>query len=181
MSGPRSSPPPVLEVERRLSRSAGGDKDAVAIGAQSHFRGYTGWVAADPGRDGMARGSTSARSDGRSAGPAARDYCAAGIDQWPAELPELPGIVAEGMPRCRGGPPHCSGPLRRFVGQRARGGRRAFAANARDADQDRAVSRPRGTRRGWVRTRRGCFTMLLAEPGSRGLQVRGRAGRRVTA
>src|ERR1700757_4971032 len=87
----------VLAAARRLFALPQGDKDAVAMMRSPHFRGYTR----------LGGELTQSRVDWREqidigperpaiGGPGKPDYLwLQGPNQWPAALPELPGIVDE--------------------------------------------------------------------------------------
>jgi isopenicillin N synthase-like dioxygenase len=90
----------VLAVARRLFALPQAEKDAIAMVHSPHFRGYTrlggeltggevDWreqIDIGPERDPAAR----------QAGPGRPDYLwLQGPNQWPGALPELPGIIAE--------------------------------------------------------------------------------------
>jgi isopenicillin N synthase-like dioxygenase len=87
----------VLEAARRLFKLPEADKNAVAMVRSPHFRGYTR----------LGGELTRGRVDWREqidigperppiGGPGKPDYLwLQGPNQWPAALPELPGIIAE--------------------------------------------------------------------------------------
>ena len=165
----------VLEAARALFALPDADKDAIAMVRSPHFRGYT--------RLGGER--TRGEVDWREqidigpqrppiAGPGKPDYLwLQGPNQWPAALPELPGIIDEwdaalsGVARTLlrhwaaslGSPPDVFEPA--FADAPAtlikviRYPARAATAQGVGAHKDSGV-----------------LTLLLAEPGTRGLQVR---------
>ncbi len=165
----------VLEVARRLFQLPQADKDAVAMVRSPHFRGYTRLGGE------LTRGEVDWREQidiGHErppiGGPGKPDYLwLQGPNQWPAALPELPGIVDEwdaalsGVARTLlrhwaaslGSPPDVfdsafagtPATLIKIIGYPAR----AASSQGVGAHRDSGV-----------------LTLLLAEPGSRGLQVR---------
>ncbi|MCV7102090.1 isopenicillin N synthase family dioxygenase [Mycobacterium palustre] len=169
----------VLEAARRLFALPQADKDAVAMVRSPHFRGYTR----------LGGELTQGRVDWREqidigperppiGGPGRPDYLwLQGPNQWPAALPELPGIVeawdaalssvARTLLRhwaaSLGSPPDIFEPA--FAGTPAtlikiiRYPARAASPQGVGAHRDAGV-----------------LTLLLAEPGSRGLQVRRATG-----
>ena len=169
----------VLEVARRLFGLPQADKDAVAMVRSPHFRGYTRLGGE------LTRGAVDWREQidigperPPIGGPGEPDYLwLQGPNQWPAALPELPGIIDEwdaalsGVARTLlrhwaaslGSPPDVFDSA--FAGTPAtlikiiRYPARAASSQGVGAHRDSGV-----------------LTLLLAEPGSRGLQVR-RGGR----
>ena len=165
----------VLEVARRLFALPLADKDAVAMVRSPHFRGYTRLGGE------LTRGEVDWREqidigpERRSiAGPGKPDYLwLQGPNQWPAGLPELPKIIDEWeqalsavartllrhWAAALGGPPdvfdsafaETPATLIKIVRYPAR----AASSQGVGAHRDSGV-----------------LTLLLAEPGSRGLQVR---------
>jgi isopenicillin N synthase-like dioxygenase len=165
----------VLEVARRLFALPQADKDAVAMVRSPHFRGYTRLGGE------LTRGEVDWREQidigperPSVGGPGKPDYLwLQGPNQWPAGLPELPGIVAEwdvALSRVArillrhwaaalGSPPDVFDPafaeapatLIKIIRYPARAASPQGVGAHRDA---------------------GVLTLLLAEPGSRGLQVR---------
>jgi isopenicillin N synthase-like dioxygenase len=170
----------VLATARRLFALPQAEKDAVAMVRSPHFRGYTrlggeltggemDWreqIDIGPERDPVA-------------GPGKPDYLwLQGPNQWPAALPELPGIIAE---------------WDAALGAVARSLLRHWAASLGSPPDvfDAAFAETPATLIKVVRypataagpqgvgahRDSGVLTLLLAEPGSRGLQVRpGRNG-----
>ncbi len=165
----------VLDVARKLFALSQADKDAVAMVRSPHFRGYTrlGGV--------LTRGEVDWREQldigperPSIGGPGKPDYLwLQGPNQWPAGLPELPGIVDEWdaalsavartllrhWAASLGSPPGVFDPafaetpatLIKIIRYPARAASPQGVGAHRDA---------------------GVLTLLLAEPGSRGLQVR---------
>jgi isopenicillin N synthase-like dioxygenase len=90
----------VLAVARRLFALPQAEKDAVAMVRSPHFRGYTRLGGELTGgevdwREQIDIGPEREPAD-RPAGPGEPDYLwLQGPNQWPAGLPELPGIIAE--------------------------------------------------------------------------------------
>jgi isopenicillin N synthase-like dioxygenase len=167
----------VLEVARRLFELPQGDKDAVV--RSPHFRGYTRLGGE------LTRGAVDWREQidigperPPIGGPGKPDYLwLQGPNQWPAALPELPGIIDEwdaalsGVARTLlrhwaaslGSPPD--------VFDSAFAGTPATLIKIIRYPANAASSQGVGAHRD-----SGVLTLLLAEPGSRGLQVR-RGGR----
>ena len=167
----------LLEVARRLFALPQADKEAIAMVRSPHFRGYT------PLGGELTRGQTDWREQidigperAPIGGTGKPDYLwLQGPNQWPAGLPELPGIVAEWDAAL-------SGVARTLL--------RHWAASLGSAPEvfDEAFAETPATLIKIVRypTRvvspqgvgahkdSGVLTLLLAEPGSTGLQVRGR-------
>jgi isopenicillin N synthase-like dioxygenase len=165
----------VLEVARRLFQLPPADKDAVAMVRSPHFRGYTRLGGE------LTRGEVDWREQidigperPPIGGPGKPDYLwLQGPNQWPAALPKLPGIIDEwdaalsGVARTLlrhwaaslGSPPDVfdsafagtPATLIKIIGYPAR----AASSQGVGAHRDSGV-----------------LTLLLAEPGSRGLQVR---------
>ncbi|BBY03845.1 isopenicillin N synthase family dioxygenase [Mycobacterium seoulense] len=165
----------VLDAARRLFALPQEDKDAVAMVRSPHFRGYTRMGGE------LTRGEVDWREQidigpERPAigGPGKPDYLwLQGPNQWPAALPELPGIIAEWdaalsevartllrhWAASLGGPPDVFEP--------------AFAETPatliKVVRYPRTAASPQGV---GPHRDSGVLTLLLAEPGSRGLQVR---------
>ena len=165
----------VLEAARRLFELPQADKDAVAMVRSPHFRGYTRLGGE------LTRGEVDWREqidigpERRSiAGPGKPDYLwLQGPNQWPARLPELPVVVAEWdaalssvartllrhWAASLGSPPdvfdsafaEAPATLIKIIRYPARAATSQGVGPHRDS---------------------GVLTLLLAEPGSRGLQVR---------
>ncbi|KLO40337.1 oxidoreductase [Mycobacterium nebraskense] len=165
----------VLEAARRLFELPQADKDAIAMVRSPHFRGYTRMGGE------LTRGQVDWREQidigperapvGGSGKP---DYLwLQGPNQWPAALPELPGIIAEwdaalsavartllrhwaaalGSPSDAFGPAFAETPATLIK----------IVRYPRTAASSQGVGPHKDS---------GVLTLLLAEPGSRGLQVR---------
>jgi isopenicillin N synthase-like dioxygenase len=170
----------VLAAARRLFALPQADKDAVAMVRSPHFRGYTRLGGE------LTRGGVDWREQidigperNPVAGPDKPGYLwLQGPNQWPAGLPELPGIIAE---------------WDAALGAVARGLLRHWAASLGSPPDvfDAAFAETPATLIKIVRypataagsqgvgahRDAGVLTLLLAEPGSQGLQVRpGRDG-----
>ncbi|WP_424076949.1 isopenicillin N synthase family dioxygenase [Mycobacterium sp.] len=165
----------VLAAARRLFALPQKDKDAIAMVGSPHFRGYTrlggeltggqvDWreqIDIGPERDLVG-------------GPGKPDYLwLQGPNQWPAGLPELPGIIAEWDAAL-------AAVARTLLGHFA-----AALGSPTDVFQDAFAETPAtllkivrypatAARSQGVGAHRdaGVLTLLLAEPGSQGLQVR---------
>jgi isopenicillin N synthase-like dioxygenase len=171
----------VLAAARRLFALPQVAKDAVAMVRSPHFRGYTRLGGELTGgevdwREQIDIGPERAPAD-MDAGPGQPDYLwLQGPNQWPAGLPELPGIIAE---------------WDAALGAVARSLLRHWAASLGSPPEvfDAAfaetpatlikvvrypATRADGARSQGVGAHRdsGVLTLLLAEPGSEGLQVR---------
>ena len=135
----------VLDAARRLFALPDADKDAIAMVRSRHFRGYTRLGGE------LTRGEVDWREQidvgperPPIGGPGRPDYLwLQGPNQWPAALPELPGIIAEWDAALSEVVAHPAAALGGVAGQPAGGVRRGFRRGTRDADQDRAVSGPR--------------------------------------
>jgi isopenicillin N synthase-like dioxygenase len=172
---PRELAALLLDAARRLFALPQAEKDAVAMARSPHFRGYTRLGGE------LTRGEVDWREQidvgperPPIGGPGQPDYMwLQGPNQWPAALPELPGIVAEWdtalsnvarallrhWAAALGSPPDAFDP--------------AFAETPATLIKIirypvRAAS-PQGV---GAHKDSGVLTLLLAEPGSRGLQVR---------
>jgi isopenicillin N synthase-like dioxygenase len=167
----------LLEVARRLFALPQADKDAVAMVRSPHFRGYTRLGGE------LTRGETDWREQidiGPERAPVGGrgkpDYLwLQGPNQWPAGLPELPGVVAEWDAAL-------SGVARTLLRHWA-----ASLDSAPDVFDDafadlpatlikivRYPARPASAQGVGSHKDSGVLTLLLAEPGSTGLQVRNR-------
>jgi isopenicillin N synthase-like dioxygenase len=165
----------VLEAARRLFALPQADKDAIAMARSPHFRGYTRLGGE------LTRGAVDWREQidigphrASIGGPGKPDYLwLQGPNQWPVALPELPRVIAEwdaalsGVARTLlrhwavslGSPPDvfdtafadAPATLIKVIRYPAR----AATAQGVGAHKDSGV-----------------MTLLLAEPGSQGLQVR---------
>lgn len=169
----------VLAAARRLFALPQADKDAVAMVRSPHFRGYTRMGGE------LTRGEVDWREQidigperPSIGGPGRPDYLwLQGPNQWPAGLPELPGIVAEwdaalsSVARALlrhwaaslGSPPD--------IFDSAFGEAPATLIKIIRYPAHAAGSQGVGAHRD-----AGVLTLLLAEPGSRGLQVRPAGG-----
>jgi isopenicillin N synthase-like dioxygenase len=165
----------MLEAARRLFALPEADKDAVAMVHSPHFRGYTR----------MGGELTRSEVDWREqidigperpsiGGPGQPDYLwLQGPNQWPAALPELPGIIGEwdaALSRvARTLLQHWAASL----GSPAEVFDAAFAeAPATLIKIIRYPERAASTQGVGAHRDSGVLTLLLAEPGSQGLQVR---------
>lgn len=166
----------VLAAARRLFALPDADKDAVAMVRSPHFRGYTR----------LGGELTRGRVDWREqidigperppiGGPGRPDYLwLQGPNQWPAALPELPGIVARWDAAL-------SSVARTLLGHWAASlGSPPDVFDAAFADAPatlikiiRYPARAAGAQGVGAHRDAGVLTLLLAEPGSGGLQVRG--------
>ncbi len=167
----------VLAAARRLFALPQPEKDAIAMVRSPHFRGYTRLGGELTGgkvdwREQIDIGPERKPDGGR--GPGKPDYLwLQGPNQWPAALPELPGIIAE---------------WDAALGAVARTLLRHWAASLGSPPDvfDAAFADTPATLIKIVRypataassqgvgahRDSGVLTLLLAEPGSRGLQVR---------
>lgn len=165
----------VLDVARRLFELPQAEKDAVAMVRSPHFRGYTRLGGE------LTRGETDWREQidigperPPVGGPGRPDYLwLQGPNQWPAALPELPGIIAEWDAALS----EVSRTLLRHwavsLGSPPGIFEAAFAgAPATLIKIVRYPARPAGPQGVGAHKDSGALTLLLAEPGSRGLQVR---------
>lgn len=165
----------VLEAARRLFALPQADKDAIAMVRSPHFRGYTRLGGE------LTRGEVDWREQidigperPPIGGPGLPDYLwLQGPNQWPAALPELPGIIAEWDAALSG----VSRTLLRHWAAALGSAPDVFDAAFADRPATlikiirypaRAAS-PQGV---GAHQDSGVLTLLLAEPGSRGLQVR---------
>jgi isopenicillin N synthase-like dioxygenase len=168
----------VLAAARRLFALPQADKDAVAMVCSPHFRGYTRLGGE------LTRGEVDWREQidigperEPIGGPGKPDYLwLQGPNQWPAGLPELPGIVTEWdaalakvarsllshWAAALGSPPDVFDAA--FAG--------APATLIKIVHYPATATRSQGV---GAHRDSGVLTLLLAEPGSQGLQVR--AGR----
>jgi isopenicillin N synthase-like dioxygenase len=167
----------VLAAARRLFALPQAEKDAVAMVRSPHFRGYTRLGGE------LTRGEVDWREQidigperAPIGGPGQPDYLwLQGPNQWPAGLPELPGIVAEWDAALAQVARSLLSHWAAALGSPADIFDAAFAGAA---TLIKIVHYPAtATRSQGVGAHRdsGVLTLLLAEPGSEGLQVR--AGR----
>ncbi len=165
----------VLEVARRLFALSQPDKDAIAMVRSPHFRGYTRLGGE------LTRGEVDWREqidigpERPSVGGTGKpDYLwLQGSNQWPAALPELPGILAEWDAALS----QVARTLLRHwaasLGSPAEVFDSAFADTpATLIKVIRYPGRSAGSQGVGAHRDSGVLTLLLAEPGSRGLQVR---------
>ncbi|OBK50344.1 isopenicillin N synthase family oxygenase [Mycobacterium sp. 1081908.1] len=165
----------MLGAARRLFALPQADKNAIAMVRSPHFRGYTR----------LGGELTRGRVDWREqldlgperppiGGPGRPDYLwLQGSNQWPTALPELPGIVAEWDAAL-------SAVARTLLGHWAASlGSPPDAFDAAFADAPatlikiiRYPARAAGPQGVGAHRDAGVLTLLLAEPGSHGLQVR---------
>ncbi|MEE6178745.1 isopenicillin N synthase family dioxygenase [Mycobacterium sp. 050134] len=165
----------VLRAARRLFALPDADKDAVAMVRSPHFRGYTRLGGE------LTRGEVDWREQidigperPPIGGPGRPDYLwLQGPNQWPAALPELPGIVAEWDAALAGVARRLLGHWAAALGSPDGAFDEAFAETP--ATLIKIIRYPAGAASSQgVGAHRdaGVLTLLLAEPGSRGLQVR---------
>ncbi len=170
----------LLQVARRLFALPQPDKDAVAMVRSPHFRGYTRLGGE------LTRGEVDWREQidigperPPVGGPGKPDYLwLQGPNQWPAALPELPGIVAEWDAAL-------SGVARTLLQHWAASlGSPSDVFDAAFADAPATLIKivrypAHATTSQGVGAHKdsGVLTLLLAQPGSRGLQVRPRDSR----
>ncbi|HYX98611.1 MAG TPA: 2-oxoglutarate and iron-dependent oxygenase domain-containing protein [Mycobacterium sp.] len=167
----------VLAAARRLFALPQAEKDAVAMVRSPHFRGYTRLGGE------LTRGEVDWREQidvgperEPIGGPGKPDYLwLQGPNQWPAGLPELPGIVAEWDAALAKVARSLLSHWAAALGSPADVFDAAFAGAP--ATLIKIVRYPAtATRSQGVGAHRdsGVLTLLLAEPGSQGLQVRPR-------
>ena len=173
---PESLTARVLDAARRLFALTRADKDAIAMVRSPHFRGYTRLGGE------LTRGEVDWREQldigperPSIGGPGRPDHLwLQGPNQWPAALPDLPGIIAE---------------WDAALAEVSRTLLQHWAASLGSAPEvfDAAFAESPATLIKIVRYPAGAaspqgvgphkdsgvLTLLLAEPGSRGLQVRG--------
>src|SRR6201993_1426594 len=168
----------LLAAARRLFELPEADKDAVAMVRSPHFRGYTrlGGELTQSGVDWREQIDIGPERPAIG-GPGKPDYLwLQGPNQWPAALPELPGIVAEWDAALAKGARSLLSHWAAALGSPADIFDAAFAGAPATLIKivhypaTAASSQGVGAHRD-----SGMLTLLLAEPGSRGLQVR--AGR----
>jgi isopenicillin N synthase-like dioxygenase len=169
----------VLAAARQLFALPQADKDALAMVRSPHFRGYTRLGGE------LTRGEVDWREQidigperEPVGGPDQPDYLwLQGPNQWPAGLPELPGLVAEWDAALgevsRSLLRHWAAALGSPAGifDAAFAGTPATLIKIVHYPATAASSQGVGAHRD-----SGVLTLLLAEPSSRGLQVRGRDG-----
>jgi isopenicillin N synthase-like dioxygenase len=165
----------VLGAARRLFALPDADKDAIAMVRSRHFRGYTRLGGE------LTRGEIDWREQidvgperPPIGGPGKPDYLwLQGPNQWPAALPELPGIIAE----WDGALSSVSRILLRHWAASLGSPPEVFDAAFAEAPATlikmvRYPARAAGPQGVGAHKDSGVLTLLLAEPGSRGLQVR---------
>ncbi|WP_369803299.1 isopenicillin N synthase family dioxygenase [Mycobacterium sp. E2699] len=165
----------VLDAARRLFDLPDAGKDAIAMVRSPHFRGYTR----------LGGELTRGRVDWREqidigperapiGGPGKPDYLwLQGPNQWPEALPELPGIIAEWDAALSA----VARTLLRHWAASLGSAPDVFDAAFADAPATlikliRYPARAAGSQGVGPHRDAGVLTLLLAEPGSRGLQVR---------
>ncbi|WP_142280215.1 isopenicillin N synthase family dioxygenase [Mycobacterium paraense] len=169
----------VLDAARRLFALPDADKDAIAMVRSPHFRGYTR----------LGGELTQGRVDWREqidlgperpaiGGPGKPDYLwLQGPNQWPPALPELPGIIAEWDAALSAVARTLLGHWAASLGSAPDVFDAAFAdAPATLIKVIRYPARAASSQGVGAHRDAGALTLLLAEPGSRGLQVRRRRG-----
>jgi len=165
----------VLDAARRLFALPAADKDAVAMVRSPHFRGYTRMGGE------LTRGEVDWREQidigperPSIGGPGRPDYLwLQGPNQWPGALPELPGIIAEWDAALSRVARTLLGHWAASLGSPAEVFDAAFAeAPATLIKIIRYPDRAASTQGVGAHRDSGVLTLLLAEPGSEGLQVR---------
>ena len=168
----------MLVAARRLFALSQAEKDAVAMVRSPHFRGYTRLGGE------LTRGEVDWREQidigperEPIGGPGKPDYLwLQGPNQWPAGLPELPGIVAEWDAALAKVAGSLLGHWAAALGSPADVFDTAFAGAPATLIKIVHYPATAASAQGVGAHRdSGVLTLLLAEPGSRGLQVR--AGR----
>jgi isopenicillin N synthase-like dioxygenase len=168
----------MLVAARRLFALSQAEKDAVAMVRSPHFRGYTRLGGE------LTRGEVDWREQidigperEPIGGPGKPDYLwLQGPNQWPAGLPELPGIVAEWDAALAKVARSLLGHWAAALGSPADVFDTAFAGAPATLIKIVHYPATAASAQGVGAHRdSGVLTLLLAEPGSRGLQVR--AGR----
>ena len=165
----------VLDAARRLFALPQADKDAIAMSRSPHFRGYTRMGGE------LTRGEVDWREQidigpqrRPIGGPGRPQYLwLQGPNQWPAALPQLPGIVAEWDAALS----RVARSLLRHWASSLGSAADVFDSAFADAPATliKIIRYPgRAASQQGVGAHRdsGVLTLLLAEPGSRGLQVR---------
>jgi isopenicillin N synthase-like dioxygenase len=165
----------VLDAARRLFELPQADKDAVAMVRSPHFRGYTR----------MGGELTKGQVDWREqidigpqrspiGGPGKPDYLwLQGPNQWPAALPELPGIIDEWDSALSAVARTLLAHWAASLGSPPDVFDAAFAETpATLIKVIRYPARAASSQGVGAHRDSGVLTLLLAEPGSRGLQVR---------
>lgn len=169
----------VLGAARRLFALPQADKDAVAMVHSPHFRGYTRMGGE------LTRGEVDWREQidigperPSIGGPGRPDYLwLQGPNQWPAALPELPGIVAEWDAALSAVARSLLGHWAAALGSPPDVFDAAFAETPATLIKIiRYPARPASPQGVGAHRDAGVLTLLLAEPGSRGLQMRPAGG-----
>jgi isopenicillin N synthase-like dioxygenase len=169
----------VLEVARRLFELPQADKDAVAMVRSPHFRGYTRLGGE------LTRGEVDWREQidigperPPIGGPGKPDYLwLQGPNQWPAGLPELPGIIKEWDAALSSVARTLLRHWAASLGSSPEVFDSAFAETPATLIKIvRYPARTASSQGVGAHRDAGVLTLLLAEPGSRGLQVRGAKG-----
>lgn len=165
----------VLDAARRLFALPEGDKDAIAMVRSPHFRGYTRLGGE------LTRGEVDWREQidigperPSVGGPGRPEYLwLQGPNQWPAAMPDLPGLIAEWDAALSQVSRTLLSHWAASLGSPPEVFDSAFAE--RPATLIKIIRYPRhaASRQGVGAHRdSGVLTLLLTEPGSRGLQVR---------
>ncbi|MCV7077721.1 isopenicillin N synthase family dioxygenase [Mycobacterium szulgai] len=168
----------VLDVARRLFALPQADKDAIAMACSPHFRGYTRLGGELTGGEVDWREQIDIGPERVPIGGADKpDYFwLQGPNQWPAALPELPGIIAEWDAVLSGVARTLLGHWAAALGSPSDVFDAAFAGEP--ATLIKIVRYPAqaisaaGAQGVGAHKDSGVLTLLLTEPGSRGLQVR---------
>jgi isopenicillin N synthase-like dioxygenase len=169
----------VLAAARRLFALPQADKDAIAMIRSPHFRGYTRLGGELTSGEVDWREQIDIGPERKAVGGSGKpDFLwLQGPNQWPAGLPELPGIIGEWDAALAA---VCRRLLRHWavaLGSPAEVFDAAFAPTP--ATLIKVVRYPAnapGSQGVGAHRDSGVLTLLLAEPGSAGLQVRGRDG-----
>jgi len=165
----------VLEAARRLFELPPADKDAIAMVRSPHFRGYTRLGGE------LTRGEVDWREQidigpqrPPMGGPGKPDYLwLQGPNQWPAALPELPGIIDEWDTALSGVARTLLRHLAASLGSPPDVFDSAFAGTpATLIKMIRYPARAATSQGVGAHKDSGVLTLLLAEPGTQGLQVR---------
>ena len=170
----------VLAAARRLFALPQAEKDAVAMVRSPHFRGYTRLGGELTGGEVDWREQIDIGPERNPVGgPGKPDYLwLQGPNQWPAGLPELPGIIAEWDAALAAVARRLLRHWAASLGSPPDVFEAAFAATP--ATLIKIVRYPAtaaGSQGVGAHRDAGVLTLLLAEPGSQGLQVRpGRSG-----
>ncbi|OBJ55089.1 isopenicillin N synthase family oxygenase [Mycobacterium sp. 1423905.2] len=167
----------VLDAARRLFALSQAEKDAVAMVRSPHFRGYTRLGGE------LTRGEVDWREQldigperPPIGGPGHSDYLwLQGPNQWPAALPELPGIITEWDAALSAVSRTLLAHWAASLGSRPDIFEPAFAGTPATLIKIIRYPAAAASSQGvGAHKDAGVLTLLLAEPGSRGLQVRPR-------